>query len=142
MISNEGLHLDIFSTNDHLENLYQYLEADEFREHTCKVRNGTSPTPQKSHDVYANIHKTPLTAMRLSVFSKLTTDLNWLEVNHKQPENKQFRWGYDVIFLNPSSVPDKPNQSSEKKLPQSKQHESLQAWRNACYSISTVRHFP
>lgn len=128
MISNEGLPLDIFSTNDHLENLYQYLEADEFREHTCKVRNGTSPTPQKSHDVYANIHKTPLTAMRLSVFSKLTTDLNWLEVIHKQPENKQFRWGYDVIFLNPSSVPDKPNQSSEKKLPPSKQHESLQAW--------------
>ncbi|KAI2492132.1 hypothetical protein MHU86_22436 [Fragilaria crotonensis] len=66
--------------------------------------------------------------MRLSVFSKLTTDLNWLEVIHKQPENKQFRWGYDVIFLNPSSVPDKPNQSSEKKLPPSKQHESLQEW--------------
>ena len=140
MMSNQGLPTDISSTNQHVENLYQYLEADEFREHHCKMRNGTTPTPQKSHDVYANIHKTPLTAMRLSVFLTLTKDLNWLEVLHKQPENKQFRWGYDVIFLNPSSAPAKPNHLSEKKLPTSTGHETPQDWahRMLCNFYSTT----
>ncbi len=88
-------------SDPHVENLYRYLEANEFRDNTQfsgKKRNSTSQTPIQSHNSYANVHTSPLTAMRLPVFWDLMKDLPWLVLLQDHSQNKQFLWGYNIIF--------------------------------------------
>ena len=66
--------------------------------------------------------------MRLPVFWDLMKDIPWLVLLQHHSQNKQFLWGYDIIFLNPSCVPKEPELRRQENSPASKQHESPQEW--------------
>jgi hypothetical protein len=59
---------------------------------SVEKQNGTSQTPIQSHNSYANVHTTPLTAMRLPVFFDLMKDIPWLVLLQHHSQNKQILW--------------------------------------------------